>query len=362
MWPLSFAGRILPRGRLRAPTPGISEQMTGTQARELRGVVAIGGSAGGVEALSKVAAGLPADLPYAVLMALHLPRHGPSVLAQIVDRAGPLPTATARDGDKLEAGRIYVAVPGRHLLTQDHTIVLSTGPTENGHRPALNALFRSVAVAFGPRAVGVLLSGVLDDGVLGLAAIRARGGTTLCQTPEDALFPAMPHNALRAGVVDETTRAADVGAALERLSRQDPARRTTLPDPYMDLENRIALAEPLAGEVEAEGMGPPSGFVCPDCSGSLQSVGDGYYRCQIGHAWTADALLSARDTEVHRALQVAIRSLQEKSRLAHQLAVKAVSVGVRERYTELAAEADSALAVLRERIALAEGKTIPRDE
>ncbi|KWX57659.1 protein-glutamate methylesterase [Mycobacterium sp. NAZ190054] len=320
----------------------------------IRGVVAIGGSAGGVEALTRAAASLPADLPFAVLMALHLPAHGPSVLAQIVDRAGPLTAVSAEDGMALEPGRIHVAVPGRHLLTQDHRIVLSRGPGENGHRPALNAMFRSVAVAFGPRAIGVLLSGVLDDGVLGLAAIRARGGATLCQSPDDALFPAMPSNALRAGVVDRTVRASDLGAVLAEFVSQDLSRRGGLPDRYMELENYIAMSEPAAAEVDPESFGPPSGFTCPDCNGSLQVAGEGHYRCHIGHGWSADALLSARDGEVQRALMAAVRSLQEKSRLAHQLAGKAASAGIRERYTALAAETDKALAVLRERISLVE--------
>lgn len=141
----------------------------------LRGVVAIGASAWGVEALSNLAAGLSPDLPYAYLIALRMPVAATSVLARIVDRKGPLPAVTAEHGADLQPGHIYVARPNHHLLVADHCVVLSQGPTENGHRPAINALFRSVALTFGPRAIGVLLSGVLDDGVLGLAAIRSRG-------------------------------------------------------------------------------------------------------------------------------------------------------------------------------------------
>src|SRR5438309_7018145 len=136
-------------------------------------VVAVGASAGGVEALTRFAAGLPADLPYAVLVTLHLPSGAPSVLARILDRNGPLPAEPAIDGVPLEPGTIRVAVPDRHLLVYDHRIVLSQGPTEDGHRPAINALFRSVALSIGRRAVSVLLSGVLDDGALGSAAIRS---------------------------------------------------------------------------------------------------------------------------------------------------------------------------------------------
>src|ERR1700754_4867956 len=132
------------------------------------GVVAIGGSAGGVEALKQLAAGLPEDLPYAVLVVLHTSPGTPSVLGQILDRCGPLPAAAAIDGEPVRAGRVYVAVPDKHLLVRDHRIVVWRGPGEDGHRPAINPLMRSAAVAYGKRAVGVLLSGVLDDGVLGL--------------------------------------------------------------------------------------------------------------------------------------------------------------------------------------------------
>ena len=321
-----------------------------------------GGSAGGVEALSAVAAGLPEDLPFAVLMALHMPSHAPSVLADIIDRRTALTAVAARDGMRLEPGRIYVAVPGRHLLTRNHRVMLSEGPTESGHRPALNALFRSVATAFGPRAIGVLVSGVLDDGVLGLAAIRSQGGTTVCQSPDDALFAAMPRNALRAGVVDHTVAAADVGALLGTLARRaDPGLRS-MPDRYLDIENRIAMSDSFGPTDDSDMLGEPAGFGCPDCGGSLQNAGDDYYRCHVGHAWTADALLAARDVEVERALWVAVRALVEKSRLAHQLAGKSALPAVGDRYGLIAAETDTALAVLRGRLTTVEnGSRLPHD-
>src|SRR3981081_2577797 len=185
------------------------------------GLVAVGASAGGVEALTRFASGLPPDLPYAILVVLHMPASAPSVLPKILDRSGPLPAVSATDGAALEAGRIYVAAPGKHLLVNDHRVALSEGPTENSYRPAINALFRSVALNVGARSVGVLLSGVLDDGVLGAAAIRARGGTTVVQRPDDALFSAMPRNALDAGVVDHQVAAADAGALLAKLAERE---------------------------------------------------------------------------------------------------------------------------------------------
>jgi len=182
-------------------------------------VVAVGASAGGVGALIRLAAGLPRDLGYAVMVVLHRRAAGSrSQLARILDRAGPLPAVWAAHGDLIETGVIYVAVPNRHLLVSDRRVVLSDEPSEDAHRPAINPLFRSVALAYRERAVGVLMSGVLDDGVVGLAAIRARGGIAIIQTPRDAQFPDLPRHALTAGVVDYQVAASDVGALLRQLA------------------------------------------------------------------------------------------------------------------------------------------------
>lgn len=317
---------------------------------DLQGVVAIGASAGGVEALSNLAAGLSPDVPFAYLMVLHMPASAPSILARIIDRSGPLPASAAKNGAALEPGHIYVCIPDRHLLVADHQVLLSQGPTENGHRPAINALFRSVALTYGQRAVGVLLSGVLDDGVLGMSAIRARGGTTIGQSPEDALFPDMPVNAAEAGAVDRQAPAAEIGAILKELSQREIKDFDMKRDSAMELENRIAMMSRFATDFDTEKLGDPSGYICPDCNGSLVSISEGNFRCQVGHAWTAEALLSARDDELEGALWIAVRSLQEKARLARDLAKKASGGLLVRRYTAIAEESERALAVLSERL------------
>lgn len=313
-------------------------------------VVAVGASAGGVEALTRFVAALPADLPYAVLVALHLPTRAPSVLARILDRNGPLPAAEASNGAPLEPGTIRVAVPDRHLLVHDHRVALSQGPTENGHRPAINTLFRSVAVSIGHRAVSVLLSGVLDDGTLGCAAIRSRGGTTIAQSPRDALFPAMPRTAIEAGVVDHQVAAGEVGSLLMRLADRTFEEPKMNRDASMDLENHIAMAWRFSTDFNTEDLGSPSGYTCPDCNGSLMDVSEGNYRCHVGHAWTADALLEARDSEVDGALWVAMRSLQEKAKLSRRLAGQVDAGILRDRYQAIADETEHAMSVLGARL------------
>lgn len=318
----------------------------------LKGVVAIGASAGGVEALTQLAAGLSADLPYAFLATLHLPPAAPSVLARIVDRRGPLPAVAAEHGTEIQPAHIYVAIPDHHLLVDNNRLVLSRGPTENGHRPAINALFRSVAVAYGPYAIGILLSGVLDDGVLGLGAIRARGGVTIGQTPEDAAFPAMPTNAAAAGVLDRQVSAAGVGTLLKELAQRVINGIDHEPDVKLELENRIAGASQLATEFDAGGLGPASGYTCPDCNGSLAVMSHDNFRCRVGHAWSPESLLTARDGEVETAVWVALRSLREKAQLARSLARRAGHGQMSQRYTQIADEAERALAVLSERLEL----------
>jgi two-component system chemotaxis response regulator CheB len=317
---------------------------------ELHGVVAIGASAGGVEALSTVAAGLSPELPYAYLMALHIPAGAPSLLARIIDRSGPLPAVTAEHGSKLKPAQIYAAVPDRHLMVADHRVVLSQGPTENGHRPAINTLFRSVALTFGVRSIGVLLSGVLDDGVLGLAAIRSRGGTTIGQSPDDAMFPAMPTNARNAGVLDHEAAAAKIGVVLKELSHREIEEPEMQADERLEFENRIAMTPGFSTEFDTQELGSPSGYTCPDCNGSLISVGEAHFRCHVGHAWTPDALLTARDHEIEGALWVALRSLQEKAKLARQMAENVGPGMLLRHYNSLAEETEHALSVLSKRL------------
>jgi two-component system chemotaxis response regulator CheB len=318
-----------------------------------RDLVVVGASAGGVEALRTMAAGLPPDLPASVLVTLHMPMGGTSALAAILDRAGPLPATAAGDGEALEHGRVYVARPDHHMLVVDGAVVLSHGPTENGHRPAINALFRSAAIARGAAVTGVLLSGLLDDGVAGLLAIGARGGRVVVQSPEDALYPSMPQHALQALTPDHVVAAADLGAVLAKIAAEPMDADPDQPAELLRWENQLAStaagAEPAGARV-----GVPSGYTCPDCSGVLSDIDSGVrYRCRVGHAWTAEALLAAQGSALERALWTALRTLEEKVELSRKLAALARARGSRqtsERYERQALETSEAAAVLRRQV------------
>lgn len=188
-----------------------------------RSLVVVGASAGGVEALRATVGGLPATLEAAVLVVLHLPANATSALPEILGRAGALPVRMARHGEPMEHGRIYTARPDHHLLVVGDALGIARGPREHGQRPSIDLLFRSAAGEYGPAVTGVLLSGMLEDGVAGLAAIARSGGRTIVQDPRDAIFPALPLHAIRALRPEHVVRAADIGAVLARGSSQSPA-------------------------------------------------------------------------------------------------------------------------------------------
>jgi two-component system, chemotaxis family, protein-glutamate methylesterase/glutaminase len=315
-----------------------------------RDVVVVGASAGGVEALRVLVSLLPADLPAAVLIVLHVPRSGPSALPAILGRVSTLPVRSAVDGEPLRHGRIYVAPVDRHLLVIDSHVRLSRGPSENGHRPAIDPLFRSVARALGPRAVGVVLSGSRDDGAAGLAAIAGGGGTTIVQDPHDATFSSMPRAALERVVADHVVPVAEIGALIGRISRLPASEIARETDPELAVE--VALSD--LAVVPAEKLpGSPVGFGCPACGGSLFVIKSGpipRYRCRVGHAWSPESLLEEQTAALEGALWMALRALDEKAVLGRQMAASAgerLGSTAYARLEVLAEDADNASKIIR---------------
>lgn len=325
-------------------------------ARSAPPAVAVAASAGGVEALCAFSASLPADFSAAVLVVLHIPPTGPSVLPKILTRAGKLPARHPTDGEPLVPGVILVAPPDRHMAVSGSRVRLVAAARENGHRPAADVLMRSVAENLGPRCAGVVLSGTMDDGAAGLSAVAGVGGLTLVQDPEEAAFPGMPN------------------AAIEEAAPQFIGPVATLADricdwlaspPDASLEAVMTSASPI----ELSNSGQPTPLTCPECGGTLwdhDHYGTRRYRCRVGHAFSADNLLLGKQAAIESALWAAIVALDERADLARRVVTRMESSGRTSqvaRYRHDIAAAEQRAEVLRGLVRdLVQGVSIHHDE
>jgi two-component system chemotaxis response regulator CheB len=288
-------------------------------------IVVVGASAGGMEALQNLVSRLPPDFPGSLFVVWHLAPGTKSILPQILSKAGPLKAANPEDGDRIEPGRIYVAPNDHHMLLEKGTIRVARGPKENRFRPAIDPLFRSAAYLYGPRAIGVVLTGALDDGTAGLWTIKLRGGTAIVQEPSEALIRSMPLSALDNVEVDYKLSAAEIGELLALLVREDaPAAPRIAAEEDEKTERELHIAkERDALEEGVFGFGELSPFTCPECHGVLSMLREGKvvrFRCHTGHAFSADSLLAANSEELEARLWDAVRASDESVFLLNRLA------------------------------------------
>jgi two-component system chemotaxis response regulator CheB len=282
-------------------------------------IVVIGASAGGIEALKELVAALPGDLAAAIFVVLHLPPGGTSVLPTILSRAGPLPAEHVHDGVSIATGRIFVAPPDCHLQINDGTAEAITGPKENGHRPAIDALFRSAAHAVGPRAVGVILSGTLDDGTLGLRSIKAHGGVALVQDPASAQHQGMPRSAIDLAAPDRIGSPTELAGFIVELADDDVDNR--------DLEGAVTAMNArndVAKQTDEKPQpGAATGFTCPECGGAIwrtDEEGLVAFRCRVGHTYAAETFAVEQGRTVEAAVWASLRLIEERVVLMRQLA------------------------------------------
>ena len=278
--------------------------------------IAIGASAGGIEALRDVVSRMPSDLSAPVFLVVHIPPFVASSLPEIISNAGPLPAVHPKDGTKIRTGSIYVAPPDHHLLIDEGYVGVKKGPKENRFRPSIDALFRSAAYVCGPGAIGVVLSGALDDGTSGLWSIKRLGGTTIVQRPNQARFESMPRSALDYVEVDYNLPSTEIGALLGRLVNEQPAAESAV-----DCETKTRMAKEI--QIAADDgafqkgimeLGALTPFTCPECHGALVKMTEGKmsrFRCHTGHAYTDNALLEAVMESTGEMLWQVIRSLEE---------------------------------------------------
>lgn len=293
--------------------------------------IAIGGSAGAIPVLKRLIGQLPPDLEAPVFVAVHVGAEGRNILADILDASGPCLVRTAEEGARVAPGTVHVAPADHHLLVLDGTIRLGRGPRENMARPAIDPLFRSLAASYGPGAIGLILTGYLNDGVSGLVAIKERGGTAIVQNPSDAEVPDMPLSALADVEVDYRSPASDLADLLARLAATPIAATLAGPvDPALRLEIDIALGRPCTTE-SLETIADPVALSCPACSGVLSQI-HGHplrFRCQVGHAYSAQSLSVEQEGALDEALRVALRIVEERVTLLNRMAADALAAGRR---------------------------------
>lgn len=286
-----------------------------------RDIIVIGGSSGATAPLKTILGALPPDLPAAVLIVLHIPARSIGILATVASAAGPLPVHQAANDMRIEPGNVYLAVPDHHLIVTDGRIRLGRGPRENMARPAIDPLFRSAAAAYGPRVIGVVLSGLLNDGASGLEAVKRCGGIAIVQDPTDAIADEMPRSALEAVTADLSVPSDRIGDVLSDLAREAAGPRVPIP-PDIRLEVDIAAGERVNSEV-VQKFADPAALTCPSCGGVLSSIkGSGplRFRCQVGHTMTAEVLAKEQESAVDEALRVALRVIEERAELVARMA------------------------------------------
>ncbi|CAN5919954.1 chemotaxis protein CheB [soil metagenome] len=307
-----------------------------------RDIIVIGTSAGGVEALPRVLQQLPEDLGASVCIAQHMAPTERPHLVDILRRSARVKVDWAEQGAPLEHGHVYVAPPDTHLMFSDDHLRLSHGPRENFARPSIDKLFRSAAAVHGGRVIGVVLTGMLDDGVAGLKAIHEAGGAVVVQDPQDAAYPEMPSRALLAVPVDRTLPIDAIGGALIALCRE--------------VRGNGAIARAVALEAQSDEVGQVSPATlnelgtqtpisCPACNGPTWLVGDEHartYLCYLGHSSSPHTLLEETALEVERALWSAVRALGDRAGTLETLAADANRTGchqIAEGYATRAREA-----------------------
>ncbi|WP_208296519.1 chemotaxis protein CheB [Massilia sp. CCM 8734] len=280
-------------------------------------IIVIGTSAGGQSALSVLVAQLPADFPAAILIVQHMAAtsSNEAMLRLLADK-GNLPCKQAAQHGVIKSGYIYLAQPDHHLMISQGKTLATKGARENRARPAIDPLFRSAAVEFGNRVIGVILTGYLDDGTSGMEVIRRCGGICVVQDPADAAYPDMPQNVLNHVKVDHCVPLAEMGSLLTRLALSERGARIAVP---ADVAIEAKIAQRVLSDLESvDFLGTQVPFNCPGCGGVLwqMKVGEHLrFRCHTGHAYTVATLLAEQTAKMEETLWVALRMFEENKNL-----------------------------------------------
>jgi len=289
-----------------------------------KSIVVIGASAGGLNSLSEMVRYLPIGLDIAYCIVLHLSRKGiGDYVVHTLQKITSLHCSLAKDGDAIETDHIYVARPNQHMLVKEGKFLLGAGPEENRWRPSIDVLFRSAAVAYTSQAIGVILSGLLDDGTSGMWAIKRSGGKCIVQDPNEAEYPDMPLSVINHMEVDHVITLEEIGPAIAVIVQNIKGEKEPAPDDVIS-ESRIAERTAVGIDDVKKLNVEQSIFACPDCGGGLWDVKDDVikrYRCHIGHAYTERDLILRQAETAGTTLWVALRMMEERKHLLRKMEV-----------------------------------------
>jgi two-component system chemotaxis response regulator CheB len=298
----------------------------------------IGASAGGIRAIKRIVADLPRDLPASIFVATHIPPGNKSILPNILNKAGKLPARHAVDREKIRMGQIYIALPGHHLIIEKGQARVTSGPAEGGFRPAIDALFRSAARSYGSQVIGLILTGLLDDGTAGLLSVKRHGGVAIVQDPDDAAHPDMPRNALAHVDVDYCLPISEIAATLTNLVidragkvistiRAGTTTLRTSEAEVADLRQETGVGDRIHLNLRemdpGEASEDPAPVACPACGGGsleLQRGNQLQFECKAGHRYSAESLIAAQTDDVERALWMALRLVEKHGAFARRMA------------------------------------------
>lgn len=321
-----------------------------------RNIVVIGTSAGGLEALDQLIGQLPTDLPAAIFIVQHMaPENSGVALLHTLGKHKAFDCKLASDGEAFEKGRIYIAPPDFHLLVKPSTLLVTKGARENRYRPAIDPLFRSAAVTHGPSVIGMVLTGMLDDGTAGLIAIQKCGGITVVQDPKDAAYPAMPQSALNNAKVDHCIPVAEMGRLLEKLTHESPGKGKAIPK---DIRTEAKIAERVLSDVaQMNGLGSQVPYNCPNCGGVLWEMDTPdveRYRCHTGHSFTAAALLTSQSEKIEETLWTSLRMFEERKNLLNNMARTQMRQKGKDSYAQRAKDTEVHIERIREMLLASE--------
>lgn len=282
-----------------------------------RNIIVVGTSAGGLEALDQLVSQLPTDLAASIFIVQHMaPHNSGEALLRRLNRHKAFQAKLAEHGDRFKPGRIYIAPPDNHLLIKETKVLVTKGARENRHRPGIDPLFRSAAVAHGARVIGVVLTGMLDDGTAGLIAIKRCGGVTVVQDPRDAAYSGMPRSALDNSNVDFCVSLSEMGSLLTTLVSQRHGKSKAVPS---DIRTEAVIAERVLSDVsQVNGLGDQVPYNCPGCGGVLwemDTAGEKRYRCHTGHSFTRPTLLASQSEKIEELLWISLRMFEERKNL-----------------------------------------------